>query len=64
MGHLFHREQAGGSGHQADHALVQVLALTAWELLIATGVHLGGQMETGLLNGSQQARTKHLQIQG
>ena len=64
VGHLFHREQGGGTGHQADHALVQVLALTDWKLLIATGLYLGSQMETGLLNGSQQARTEHLQIQG
>ena len=64
MGHLFHREESGGAAHQAGHALVQVLPLRAWKLLIATGLHLGSQMETGLLNGSQQARAEHLQIQG
>jgi hypothetical protein len=61
---LFNREQAVAALHQGLEPLLQLQATAGTDGAEAFWVGLGGQMETGLLHGVQQALAEHLQIKG
>ena len=61
---LLHREQGIAALHQGLKAALERLAALRWQLAVALGSHLGGQMKTGLLHRVQQAFAEHLQVQG
>ena len=61
---LLNREQAVATLHQGLEPLLQFQATAGANGAEALRVGLGGQMETGLLHGVQQALAEHLQIKG
>jgi hypothetical protein len=61
---LLDREQAVAALHQGLEPLLQFQAAAGADGAEALRIGLGGQMETGLLHGVQQALAEHLQIKG
>jgi hypothetical protein len=60
---LLHREHAAAAVHQLAEPPMQVSPLFRGQLAVTLGVIAGGQMKAGLLNGVQQALSKHLEVE-